>query len=458
MAVGGPLGPSTAAATPSASQGRGRLRLRVLLGFLLSAVLPGIAHGPRGMLLCGAMVSASLIAHELGHAAVGLACGSRATIVMYPLGGVTQMDPPLSRGRSIVAHLAGPLLSLALGLAAAGMRARLGHPPWLTIATWVNLAWAGLNVVPVPPFDGGRALLEAMGPKRATSALAVAAAVAYWVAITGFVVVRSAALSAVFGGLAVYSTLEWVKRKREEVDLRRGLPIQLQSAEALLARGRPREALERAAGVVQNARSKATRRKASEVVAWCLLEQGRPEQAWRALVAVGPLPALDAYCRAAVEEARGRESVAIEILERARGREGLRSEAVKHLVDIYARRGRFDLVCQVARDEVRRLEPDDARRVINAAVEAEAFTGAADLASALFVARAAPDDGITLAYALAKGGQTQRAVDVLQWVATLPEAAIGQGAQRLLSELGRHKHFAEVIPRLLARAAARPST
>ena len=109
-------------------------------------------------------------------------------------------------------------MSLGLGLAAAWMTARLGHPAWLTIVLWVNLGWAGLNLVPVPPFDAGHVLLEAMGPARATSALAIAASAAYGVAMAGFVVVRSVALAAVFGGLAIYTTLEWSKRRREEVE------------------------------------------------------------------------------------------------------------------------------------------------------------------------------------------------------------------------------------------------
>jgi hypothetical protein len=150
--------------------------------------------------------------------------------------------------------------------------------------------------------------------------------------------------------------------------------------------------------------------------------------------------------------------VAIEILERARRSDSLRAEGVKRLVDVYARRGRFDLVCRVAREEVRRLEPDDARRVVQAAVEAGAFTGAADIASALFVTLSAPDDGITLAYALAKGGQPQRAVEVLERVATLPAGAIGRGAERLLSELGRQRPFDKVVPTLLTRTFTGPLT
>jgi hypothetical protein len=297
-----------------------------------------------------------------------------------------------------------------------------------------------------------------MGPQRTTNALAIAASSAFGVALTGFVIVRSAALCAVFGGLAVYTTLEWVKRRREEVDLQLGLPQQVRSAAAVLAQGRPREALETATGVLKCARSKSTRRRASEVIAWCSLELGRPDHAWRVLVAAGPLPALDVGCRAAVEEARGREPVAIEILEHARRGEGLPAEAIKRLVDIYVRQGRFDLACQVTRDEVARLEADDARRVIDVAVEAGALAGAADIASALFAARSAPDDGITLAYVLARCGQPKRACEVLQRVASLSEGAIGADAQRRLTELGHQTPFAEVIAMLLTRTAQQPST
>jgi Zn-dependent protease len=363
------------------------LRLHVTLGFLLSAVLPGLAHGWRAMALWGTIVVASLIAHELGHALIGLMSGSRALVVMVPLGGTTHMDPPLSTGRSIVACLAGPLVSLALGLAAAWLRAKFGHPQWLTVAMWVNLGWAALNLLPVPPFDGGQVLLKAMGSERATTALAIAASVAAGVAMTGFVVVRSAALAAVFGGVAAYSMMEWARRKREDEEARLGLPVRLRNAEALLAQGRPVQAQGLATGVLKAARSKKTRRKASELLAWCQLGQDRPERARQALIAAGPLPALDAHCRAAVEEACGHEEVAIEILERARQREGLGPDAVKRLVDLYARRGRFDLVCRVTRDEVRGLDPDDTRRVIDAAVAAGALEGAAELAAAL---RSAP--------------------------------------------------------------------
>jgi Zn-dependent protease len=435
--------------------GRGPLRLHVTLGFLIGAALPGLPHGWRGMFLWGPIVFVSLIVHELGHAATGLVWGSRATIVMYPLGGATHMDPPLSTGRTIIAYLAGPLVSLTVGLAAAWLRVRFGHPAWLTVVMWVNLGWAGLNLLPVPPFDGGYVLLKAMGPARATSALAIAASIAAGVSMTGFVVVRSAALSAVFGGVAAYSMVEWARRKREEVEARLGLPVRLQNAEALLTQGRPAEAQELAATVVKAARSKRTRRTASELLAWCHLRQDRPERAREALIAAAPLPALDAYCRAAVEEACGHEEIAIEILERARHREGLRPEAVKRLVDLHARRGRFDLVCRVTADEIRGLDPDDARRVIDAAVEAGAFTGAAELAGALFDSLSKPDDGIAQAYSLAKGGEARRAVEVLHRVSALTDGMMGEGAHRLLSELAHERHYANVVQPLLARAARR---
>jgi hypothetical protein len=94
--------------------------------------------------------------------------------------------------------------------------------------------------------------------------------------------------------------------------------------------------------------------------------------------------------------------------------------------------------------------------VIDAAVEAGAFAGAAEVAGALFDALGAPEDGIALASALEKGGETPRAVEALHRVAALPEGPIGEPAQRVLGELGRELHLAAIARPLLARAAPRP--
>jgi hypothetical protein len=286
---------------------------------------------------------------------------------------------------------------------------------------WVNLGWAALNLLPVPPLDGGQVLLKAMGSERAAGAWAIAASVAAGVAMTGFVVVRSAALSAVFAGAAVYSMLEWVKRRQDQEEARLDLPTRLQGAERLLAQGRPVQAQVLATVVIQAARSKKTRRQASELLAWCLLLQERPERAREALIAAGPLPALDAHCRAAVEEACGRE----------------------------------DLVCRVAGDEFARLGTDDTRRVLRAALDAGAFAGATEIAGVLCAATARLEDSVAHAYALARNNEASRALERLRELAGAPIAPMSQWALSLLYGLAREPQFAAAVEGLLEARGAR---
>ena len=195
-----------------------RLRVHLTLGFLITATIPGLAWGTKAMVTWGVIVLASLFVHELGHALFGILWGSKATVILYPLGGITHMDPPLSRRRSIVSLLAGPLLNLTLGLCIAAVRAKAGSPAWLSIAMWVNLGWGALNLVPVLPFDGGRVLVEASGERRAANALLVSASVAMGIAFSGLIAFRSLGLAFVFGAAAFVSFMEWNKRRRAEYE------------------------------------------------------------------------------------------------------------------------------------------------------------------------------------------------------------------------------------------------
>ncbi len=191
-----------------------RLRVHITLGFLITVTLPGLAWGPKATATWSVIIFTSLFVHELGHVLCGILWGSRATLVLYPLGGVTQMDPPLSRRRSIISLLAGPLLNLMLGLCIAGVRAKAGSPSWLNVAMWVNLGWGALNLLPILPFDGGQLLVEALGEKRAATALLISASGAAGVGVSGLLAFRSLGLALVFGSAAFVSFLEWSKRRR----------------------------------------------------------------------------------------------------------------------------------------------------------------------------------------------------------------------------------------------------
>jgi Zn-dependent protease/CBS domain-containing protein len=116
---------------------------------------------------------ASLLLHELGHALVAARFGVRTTeIVMFPIGGLSRMERPLSPVAEIWVAIAGPLVNLALagGLfaymvsvhQAAPIRAAdLLQPNGknvLALLLYGNVLLAGFNLLPAFPMDGGRIL------------------------------------------------------------------------------------------------------------------------------------------------------------------------------------------------------------------------------------------------------------------------------------------------------------
>jgi Zn-dependent protease len=107
--------------------------------------------------------------HEFGHALACRSVGGRANqIVLWPLGGVADVDPPPRPGAVLWSIAAGPLVNVALvPLLTIG---RLVAISWgwpssapdvyrLLSAVWIiNLALLIFNVLPVYPLDGGQIL------------------------------------------------------------------------------------------------------------------------------------------------------------------------------------------------------------------------------------------------------------------------------------------------------------
>ncbi|WP_208029236.1 site-2 protease family protein [Rhabdothermincola sediminis] len=139
--------------------------VRVLPTFFLVSILLGLGYGDA--LLVGLWVTvvfASILIHELGHAAAYRWFGSDAAIVLHSFGGLT-LGRSLSLGRDLVVSLAGPAASLLvgvplLGLAASGTVTGQTGEAVLTMAIWVNVGWALINLLPILPLDGGQALVS----------------------------------------------------------------------------------------------------------------------------------------------------------------------------------------------------------------------------------------------------------------------------------------------------------
>ena len=166
-----------------------------------------------------AVVFVSILVHEMGHAVAYRAFGQSAHVVLYHFGGLAIPDHWGRRGarrpiERLVVSAAGPLAQLALAAAivavlrAGGFRVpfplpasavALGFdegrqiPSQLGLAVvffllQVNIFWPLLNLVPVPPLDGGQIVREGLAslgiddaPRIATMLGVVAGgAVAFW--------------------------------------------------------------------------------------------------------------------------------------------------------------------------------------------------------------------------------------------------------------------------------------
>jgi Zn-dependent protease len=105
----------------------------------------------------------SVVAHELGHAVVALREGVPVrSITLLIFGGVAQIgrEPPTAGAEFRIA-IAGPLVSLALGLGLSGLGVLASRAAWGAPAVYlgrINLLLAGFNLIPGFPLDGGRLL------------------------------------------------------------------------------------------------------------------------------------------------------------------------------------------------------------------------------------------------------------------------------------------------------------
>jgi hypothetical protein len=181
------------------------------------------------------------------------------------------------------------------------------------------------------------------------------------------------------GGL-LGATLRW-RMDRQDVD---GEAIaHLAAARVELERSNPTAAGWAASKAVATAGTSRTRNRALTTLAWAALAQGYPERAKAALDRVQPAHALDVYCLAAVECARGNSELAIQALEVARSFGTLTCDGAKLLVDCYVRVHGVERAVLVALQNRKVLGAANCETVLAAARLAGANAAAATLASVL---------------------------------------------------------------------------
>jgi len=115
----------------------------------------------------------SILVHELGHVFAGRRFGADGEIVLTVFGGLAVGSPDVHyRYERILVYLAGPVAQLLLAallwlahplVAASPDPNRVGQTPaemtWMFLMS-INVGWPLFNLLPIPPLDGGRILVE----------------------------------------------------------------------------------------------------------------------------------------------------------------------------------------------------------------------------------------------------------------------------------------------------------
>jgi len=152
----------------------GKIPVRILPSFFIMTVLINMGlleRAPQKLLVWTAIVLASVLLHELGHAATCVAFGLEPSIALHGMGGTTSWSPrrEVSAGRRLAISLAGPGAGFVAG-AAAALAARAMGPGALPAGgmgefafesvRYANIWWGALNLLPMLPLDGGNALTQ----------------------------------------------------------------------------------------------------------------------------------------------------------------------------------------------------------------------------------------------------------------------------------------------------------
>lgn len=238
-----------------------------------------------------ALVSLSVLVHELGHAFAARAFGAKPSIQLVGLGGLTRAEgvERLEWWQDLLFTLAGPAAGLALGVFA-GLLYFVGLPdPIRYFAKGMaiaNLWWTVMNLLPISTLDGGRittlVLTQVMGRPGFLVAQLIALALAALVLL--FAVAVRQPLVAVVVALMVMRTFANIGAyQRGELPVGSAahpLTVVIERAEALYRERKLTEAGLIAGGVVEAADTPSLlRSRAHVLLGWIALKEGNGRRA-----------------------------------------------------------------------------------------------------------------------------------------------------------------------------------
>ncbi|MFI5300611.1 MAG: hypothetical protein ACHREM_21200, partial [Polyangiales bacterium] len=214
------------------------------------------------------------------------------------------------------------------------------------------------------------------------------------------------------------ATANTVEAARRAWDLRRdqaaALDQAVMRARDLLARGDVREAMTIADDVVRRSRTTAVRNGGWTAMAWAHVQRGEGHLAREAIARVSPRSAVDPLTYAAVEDSAGDPQRARRVLDLAR-KHGLRSREMSKLhIDLCARDGAIDVATGLAIADVDLLGADEARAVLDAALDAGENGKGALLARRLFERHGDARDALVEARARVSNRDVDGALSALE--------------------------------------------
>ncbi len=430
----------------------GRIPVMVEPTFWLVAALLGMAiRDMKLLLLWVAVVFVSVLIHELGHAVAAIAMGSGVAIRLYSFGGLCYHQP-LGRWQSVVVSLAGPFAGFLFG----GLTYALSHvfPPTSVLGLYfyeflwfANIYWGLINLLPVPPLDGGHVALGVFGPTRRRMALLLgvvaAGAVVAWALSQ-----RSIYLSLLFGWMGfqcyqAYSATEDLKPQKPQ----KPEPEALSRGWQALRSGNESEAARLGHLALAAARPGEESNAARDLLAWVALADGNARMALSHLEKVDPPQAARPFSLAMAYEAMGLPDRALPHALAAVEKEP--SEAGASLaVRLLVGARRLDEAERLAREYTWKSPATRDSLLALLAASREDFDTAAALYAAAFESSGRAEDAYQAALCHARAGRTGEATE---WL----ERAIQEGYDDL-EAISEEPAFAEVrqMPAIAERLSA----
>jgi Zn-dependent protease len=232
-----------------------------------------------------AIVFVSVLVHELGHALVSLAYHYQPSIQLVGLGGLTRPNAPgpIPWHREVLLTVAGPLMGAALGLLFRWAYQTVGgHSDvadyTLKLAATANFFWAAANLLPVLPLDGGRISQAVLRRAFGRAGLIAAQVLALLVCVAViFLSWGDFFFSLFFALFALQAVRTLVALVRGEGPAEASAP--LQQLEALFRAGDLKGAREKAEALASTDPSPAVRSRAHHLLGWIALKEGEGRRA-----------------------------------------------------------------------------------------------------------------------------------------------------------------------------------